>query len=174
MPVDPPHQVRVPSKPLEAPGDEPPPSKVSAEIPGWIRQVGYDVGLKPELIMAAVSGKPELVDKLKRVQQELNEPIVEAIVARDKLVGQISLARQAEGRYEVFRHGQRLPDPDPRYGEYIATGYEPEPEGGPDRVRIIRILPGENAEFDRARTRVIDLEAARRTAILFLLRLQPR
>lgn len=94
---------------------------------------------------------PELLAAVCEIWDKLS--VQESIASRKKgnAIERINKERQSKGRYEVWPPGQKLPDPDPRTGEYLSYQHEPNPAGGPDLVRIIRIYPGEDKEFDEGR-----------------------
>lgn len=95
--------------------------------------------------------------------------LVEIVQLRSDLTGEISKQRQAAGQFEVFRPDQRLPDARASMGEFITYGYEANPDGGRDLVRVIRIFPGENLDFDQVRERERAVSLARLEAVRLIL-----
>jgi len=127
---------------------EPPIKKT--DPPEWLKGIVRACQLSDSEVAALVE-EPDLLARVREEWNAQSKGYSEIVHRRSNATGRIGKERQAAGRYEVFQPGQRLPDNDPRTGEYITYGYEPNPAGGPDLVRVIRILPGEDAVFDRVR-----------------------
>lgn len=139
------------------------------ELPDWFRRCLRDCGLKPEDVSHVLTS-PQRLAEVKEVWGAISIGVAEALYAKTKLGRQIANARQAQGLFEDFQPEARLPDADERIGEYIDFGGAPNPRGGPDLVRIVRILPGESPEFDRLRLAELAVRETRRAAMLDLLR----
>ena len=115
----------------------------------WISQVARECDLEPKLIEAYVADSARRVDII-AAWEALTHELDEGVRERCEQCALIVQAREKAGRYSVLRPGEPLPDADPRTGEFITQTYEPNPEGGSDLVRVIRIFPGESPGFDRA------------------------
>ena len=118
-------------------------------VPKWVQASRFLDRSQYDVIDAFLTEHPEQAEELQRRLEAGNREVERAEAARAEVVGPIARRKEARGEYEVFASGQRLPDGDPRFGEVITYGYEPDPNDGPDRVRVIRIVRGDDPEFDR-------------------------
>jgi hypothetical protein len=141
----------------------------SGELPYWMTRCLRECGLKPEDVTHVLSS-PQRLAEAKEVWGTISIGVAEALSDKAKLGRQIAKGREGLGLFQEFQPDDRLPDADERIGEYIEFGYAPNPRGGPDLVRIVRILPGESPEFDRLRLAELAVRETRRAAMLELLR----
>lgn len=134
------------------------------KVPPWAEDIVRECELT-ETELSGLLASPDLVALVREQWKSLSAGYGKLVSERSQITGRISKERQRAGRYELFKPEERLPDGDPRLGEFLAYGYERNPAGGRDLVRVIRILPGEDLEFDRVREAEASLLAERRAVV---------
>lgn len=135
--------------PVSPNSPNPVPDVGEAALPEWAKSLVRECGLTPAAF-AAATDNPTRLAEIEAVWTELSRDLGRMGTRKANVLERLSNERQAAKRYEVYHPKKRLPDADARLGEYIDVKYEPNPAGGPDLLRIIRIYPGEDNEFDRA------------------------
>jgi hypothetical protein len=168
---DPKAVVDSPDPSRTAPSTEPPimssvtPTDASAaQVPAWLKNAAHQCGLSTEEV-ARVLADPERMREGQRVWEEFGAAVTNAYMAKGEISKKICADRQARGDYEVYHPKARLPDEDPRIGDHIFFHAEKNPQGPPDLVRVIRVLPGEHPDLDQAAQALRSLQATRRTTM---------
>jgi hypothetical protein len=130
----------------------------------WERQIAHQCGLANE-DLARLRADPRLAAEVETVYRDLSRQVGEAASKQGDALAELVARRETAGRYEVYGPKDRLPEADPRSGEFITTTYEANPGGGPSAVRVIRIFPGEDVRFDAARRETMLAASNRRSVI---------
>lgn len=115
----------------------------------WASGMMKDCGMA-ESDIEKLKADTKLLRDVGAVWNDLSKSVGKSIHDRSVAVATYAKTKERLGHYDVVSPDGPFPDADARSGEIITYGYETNPRGGRDLVRVIRILPGESPSVDAA------------------------